>query len=331
MLRAVKRSIRSAALLPLRVRSAWDRADISVFHEFVPPPYGGGNQFLLALWNELQARGWMLEKNSVSHVTRACLFNSFNFEFDRLRMLRRPGCRMVHRVDGPVSVYRGRDEGIDRQIWEINRDLADVTVFQSEYSRDRHADLGLAFKHVSVIHNAADPAIFHPRGRVGFDPTRKIRLVATSWSDNVNKGADVLAWLETRLDGHRFELTFIGRSPVPLTRARVLAPLPSAAIAAELRQHDIFITASRHESCSNALIEALSCGLPAVYIDSGSNGELVREGGLAFTSSDELLARLDQLVHEYEWRQSRISAPVLSEAADRYLSAMGLPPRPEAA
>ena len=312
--------------------AAWRQvADISFFHGFVPPPYGGSNQFLRALWNELEARTWRLENNTISPTTRACLFNSFSFDVDRLRAFRRPQCRMVHRVDGPVSVYRGHDDGIDKRIWDMNRDLADVTIFQSDYSRRRHEDMGLVFKEVTVIHNAADPAIFHPRGRAAFDRGRRIRLIATSWSDNANKGADILAWLDQRLDPARFELTFVGRSPVPFPRARILPPVPSPQVAELLRAHDIFITASLHESCSNALIEALSCGLPALFVDSGSNGELVKYGGIAFSAREELPQRLDQLVAEYEMRQARVAAPVLAEAANQYLSVMGLHTQPEAA
>ncbi|MGH3136152.1 MAG: hypothetical protein ACRDPV_06640, partial [Gaiellaceae bacterium] len=40
-----------------RVRYRAGRADIAIFHEFSPPPYGGGNQFLLALRGELERRG----------------------------------------------------------------------------------------------------------------------------------------------------------------------------------------------------------------------------------------------------------------------------------
>lgn len=331
MLKQAARSVlTNVAVAAARVRAAFTAADVSFFHGFVPPPYGGGNQFLRALWNELDSRGWRLENNTISPATRACLYNSFNFDFQRLRAFRRDGCRMVHRVDGPISIYRGRDEGVDRRIWEINRDLADVTVFQSEYSRRSHEAMGLQFKQATVIHNAADPAIFHARGRVPFDRGRRVRVITTAWSDNANKGADVLAWLDARLDPERYELTFLGRSPVSFTRARVLPPAPSAEVAAELRAHDIFVTASLHESCSNALIEALSCGLPALFVDSGSNGELVRDGGLAFSAREELPAKLEQLVAEYEPRQSRIDAPILSAVADRYLAVMGLPARPAA-
>ena len=328
---AARRLVKPAAVAVAKLRASFSAADVSIFHGFVPPPYGGGNQFLRALWNELEARRWRLENNTISPTTRACLFNSFNFDVDRLRAFRRPLCRMVHRVDGPVSVYRGRDEGIDRRIWEVNRDLADVTVFQSEYSRRRHEDMGLVFTDATVIHNAADPAIFHSRGRAAFERGRRIRLIATSWSDNANKGAEILAWLDAQLDPARFELTFLGRSPVAFPRARILPPVPSAQVAELLRAHDIFITASLHESCSNALIEALSCGLPALFVDSGSNGELVKDGGIAFSVREELPQRLDQLVAEYEMRQARVAPPVLAEVADRYLSVMGLDTRPEAA
>src|SRR6476646_1485695 len=39
------------------------RADLAVFHEFHAPPYGGGNQFLLALVQELRCRGLSVELN----------------------------------------------------------------------------------------------------------------------------------------------------------------------------------------------------------------------------------------------------------------------------
>ena len=79
-------------------------ADVAVFHEFHAPPYGGGNQFLLALVGELERRGLTVEKNRVSGGTPSCLYNSFNFDFHRLRRSARNGVRMVHRVDGPVGV-----------------------------------------------------------------------------------------------------------------------------------------------------------------------------------------------------------------------------------
>src|SRR6185295_20086680 len=59
------------------------RADLAVFHEFHAPPYGGGNQFLLALVRELRRRGLSVELNRLSGGTPAALYNSFNFDFHR--------------------------------------------------------------------------------------------------------------------------------------------------------------------------------------------------------------------------------------------------------
>jgi glycosyltransferase involved in cell wall biosynthesis len=322
----VREGIRRARTTVDIARSRRHRADIAVFFAFMPPPYGGGNQFLQALWGECARRGYRLESNQISPATKACLCNAFNFDFDRLRRFARAGCRIVHRVDGPVGVYRGLDDGTDRRIWSLNEELADVTVFQSRYSLEQHARLGLVFKAPRVVHNAADPAIFHAAGREPFSRARRIRLIATSWSEHPNKGAHVYKWLEDRLDWTRFEFTFVGRSAVAFDRIRVVPPQPSRPLADLLRSHDIFVTASLHESCSNALIEALACGLPALYADSGGNPELARDAGFAFTGPEEIPPLLDRLVDEFEDRRARIAAPRLDSVADAYLEAMGLPP-----
>src|ERR671937_1395745 len=93
------------------LRSRRERANLAVFHEFRPPPYGGGNQFLLALIAELERRGLDVETNRLSGGTRRWLYNSFNFHFVRLRRVAREGVRMVHRVGGPVGVYPGFHDG----------------------------------------------------------------------------------------------------------------------------------------------------------------------------------------------------------------------------
>lgn len=320
-IRSVLRSLRTTVDL---VRSRSATADLSIFHRFVAGPYGGAQQFLCALWKELDRRGFALEQNQIAPGTAACLYNSFNFDFDRLRRFVRPGCRMVHRVDGPVGTYRGVDDGTDRQIWQINHDVAHATVFQSEYSLRQHQELGLRFVDPVVIRNAADPGVFNTAGRLPFSRSRPTRLLAVSWSDNPNKGAATYAWLERHLDWTRFEFTFVGRSPVAFERIRMIPPVTPIQLAAILRGHDVLLTASRHEACSNSLIEALSCGLPAIYVESGSNSEVVGEGGLGFADQEAIPALLDRMVDEYETRQQSIRVPRLSDVADRYLEVLGL-------
>lgn len=317
---------RPLEILAAQILARFKKADLAIFNEFVPPPYGGGNQFLLALRRQFERLGWRTEANTISSSTRACLYNSFNFDFDRLRRFQRPGCRMVHRVDGPIGVYRGWDDGTDERIWQINHELADATVFQSHYSLTEHLRLGLKFTNPVVISNAADPAIFHARGRGPFDRGRKIRLISSSWSDNPNKGAPFLRRLEEKLDWSRYEYTFVGRSQIRFQRLRMIDPVPSQEVAELLRTHDIFIAASRNDPCSNSVIEALACGLPCLYLDSGGHPELVGEAGFPFASEEEAVARLDRLVQEYEERQAKIAVPSIDEVANRYLAVMGIDP-----
>jgi len=295
-------------------------ADVAVFHEFHQPPYGGGNQFLLALVGEFERRGLTVEKNRVSARTPACLYNSFNFDFRRLQRAVRGDMRMVHRVDGPVGVYRGFDDGTDARIAEINA-LAAVTILQSEFSLDKHRELGIELHNPVVVRNSVDPAIFHPpaqhRAR-----SRRLRVIATSWSANPRKGADILAWLDRNLDFETYELTFAGNTEQAFANISVVAPLPSQQLADLLREQDVYLATSRDDPCSNALLEALACGLPAAFLRSGGHPELVGDAGIGFDDASELPAVLARLRDELDERRARIQVPALAEVADRYLAAL---------
>lgn len=305
-----------------KIMANFNQADISIFHQFRPAPTGGGHQFMRALSNQFTQMGLRVENNTISHTTQACLFNSYNFDFDRLRQLRRSGCQMIHRVDGPIDIYRGQNNGADYRIWQVNQELADATIFQSTYSLQKHLDLGYTFKSPTIIMNATDPQIFHSHSRISFDSQRKIRLISSSWSNNPRKGGATYKWIEENLDWNRFDYTFVGRASEQFEYIHQIPPQSSTQLANLLRQHDIFITASQDDPCSNSLIEALSCGLPAIYLKSGGHSEIVGEAGFGFSNKEEILSAIKQLVKEYEYRQAQISIPSLSEITNQYLTVM---------
>jgi glycosyltransferase involved in cell wall biosynthesis len=299
-----------------------DARDIAVFHEFHRPPYGGGNQFLLALVTELERRALAVEVNRLSGRTPACLYNSFNFDFGRLRRFARSDARMVHRVDGPIGAYRGFDDGTDRRIIEINRELADATIVQSHFSLEMHRELGLDLRDPVVIPNAVDPSIFHrPESR---EPLagRRLRVIATSWSDNPRKGGELLEWLDRQLDTDAYEFTFAGRTERKFERIRVVQPIPSEPLADLLRSHDVYLAPSRDDPCSNALLEALACGLPAAFRRSGGHPELVGEAGIGFDDAEELPDVFERLAAELDTRRAAIRVPALADVADRYLAVL---------
>ena len=60
----VREAIRRARTTIDVARSRRQHADLAVFHEFMPAPYGGAHQFLRALCGEFERRGVT--------VSRAC-------------------------------------------------------------------------------------------------------------------------------------------------------------------------------------------------------------------------------------------------------------------
>lgn len=301
-------------------------ADLALFHDFAPAPSGGASQALRALVGECRRRGLTVQRNVLTPGTRACLFNSFNFDFDRLRLLasRAEGTRMVHRVGAVTSLYRGFDDGTDVRVAAINRELADATIAISHATVAMYREIGVELVDPHVIYNPCDARIFNAAGREPFDRERKLRLIAVSWSSNPRKGGPVYRWLEEELDPERYELTFVGNTTETFRLARHLPPLPSRELADELRRHDVFVTATENDAYSNALVEALSCGLPAIYLDSGGSGEAVKEAGFAFRAKEEIPPLLDRLVGDYEQRQAAISLPSLEEIVDGYLDVLGV-------
>lgn len=300
--------------------------DLAVFHQFAPPPAGGGNQTLRAVISEFRRRGLRVGVNTVSPSTRAVLFNSFNIDFARLELLvrRLDRARLVHRVGAVTSLYRGFDDGTDARVAEMNARLADATIAISHATIEMYREIGVELVDPHVVYNGCDHRIFNAAGRAPFSRDRKTRLISTSWSDNPRKGGPTYEWLQDQLDWDRYEFTFVGNASIAFGRIRHIPPVPSHELAALLREHDIFVTATEHDAYSNALVEALSCGLPAVYLDSGGSAEAVKEAGFGFHEREELPGLLDRLVDEYEARQARIDLPSLEEIADQYLSVLGL-------
>lgn len=310
------------ARLKRGLAAAWNArfgdADISIFFEFAKPPYGGGNQFLLALKAELERQGLRVGVNYVGPRTRGILVNSMQVDEAFVRAHMRPGVRVVHRVDGPISLYRGTgDAEVDRGIAALNARLAHATVLQSRYSADAHARLDIRFVDPHVIPNAPDPALFHPPA-TPLPRAAKLRVISTAWSDNPNKGAATYAWLDRNLDFTRIEYTFAGRIQGTFRNIRVVPPLASAPLAELLRAHDVYLTASLHDPCSNALLEALACGLPAVHARSGGHAELASAAGLGFDEAPEIPALLDRMAAELEAARARIALMPLSEVARAY-------------
>jgi glycosyltransferase involved in cell wall biosynthesis len=295
----------------------------ALWHEFKTPPYGGGNQFMTALEGALQRKGMQTIRNSGASAD-AHVLQSIWFDRDRLRREREPGSVVIHRIDGPIELYRGNDARSDARCYEINRELADITVMQSGWSMAKTYDLGYRPFRPVLMWTSSDPLIFNREGRVPFERTRKIRLISTSWSDNPRKGRATYEWMDQHLDWSRYEHTLVGRLTGAFEHIRTHPPVDSRTLAGLLKQHDIYVTASQNDPCSNALVEALSCGLPVAYFRDGGHPELVEFGGIGFHTPEEIPGVLERLVESYGAFQRNIWVDSIDDIAQKYIDCVRL-------
>ena len=56
-----------------------------------------------------------------------------------------------------------------------------------------------------------------------------------------------------------------------------------------MQKNLIFLTTKLNDPCSNAIIEAMSCGLPVIFHNSGGNLELVRNAGWGFGKKNPII------------------------------------------
>ena len=230
-----------------------------------------------------------------------------------------PSTSFVHRVDGPISKYRNRNVFLDKLIHLFAQELADGVVFQSQWSMEESEKLGCKNnQHFKVIHNAADPMLFYPDRRPVPIENRRIRLIATSWSANLNKGFDIYRYLDANLNFDEYEFTFIGNSPIKFKNINYIRPLPSSEIANYLRKSHVYVIASELESCSNSIIEALSCGLPVVYRNGSSNPEIVKQAGLPFSNGHEAIEAIGRLRDNYRYYRNAVDVQSAIDVAAKY-------------
>ena len=252
--------------------------NIHIIFNIQNKPTGGGNQFLKALKNYFVQINSYTENPNDADIF---LFNSYQYIKNVIKLKKKyPDKLFAHRIDGPIRLYSKMSDKRDDIINTTNKYIADATIFQSEWSKEQNLKLGLnrtAFD--TTIINAPDKYIFNKTGKKEIDQSKKIRLIATSWSSNKSKGFSTYKWLDDNLDFSKYDMTFCGNSPVKFKNIKHILPLPEEKLAKQLKLHDIFITASQKDPCSNSLTEALHCGLPAIALNDGGHPEIIKNAG----------------------------------------------------
>ena len=86
-----------------------------------------------------------------------------------------------------------------------------------------------------------------------------------------------------------------------------------------LKKNHVFITASKADSCSNSVLEALACGLPVIYKRGSSHREFVKKAGYGFEKAQEIPGLVEKVRDKYNMLRSRIKNPRIRIIAKDYL------------
>lgn len=290
---------------------------IHILFEFISTASGGGNQFLKAVKEYFESKNCYVDEPGLADII---MYNSYQYIPELLEMkLKYPNKIFVHRIDGPIRLYNELSDRRDHVTNQANRLIADGTIYQSHWSKLRNNEMGLATNlNETTILNAPNPSHFSKVEKLDFKHSGKIKIIATSWSNNLKKGFGVYQWLDNNLDFDKYHMTFVGNSPIEFKNIEHKAPMNSEKIAMELKQNDIFLTASQKDPCSNSLIEAMHCGLPPIALNDGGHTEIVGDAGRVFEKTEDLPTHLDEVCHNYSKYQDQLQLPVMAEVGERY-------------
>ena len=317
---------------------------IRLFLSFQPSniSYGGGNSFCLSIVNFLFPRDnvtvtyalegdidiFLIIDPYKGPYKRYGLDDVVSYKETQLTRGRHRSYIIVRVNDCDIT----RPGGVrERKIIERYKQI-DYLVFNSHFIQSYYLREHPVLQHVNreVIYNGGNPDIFYPLA-----PKKKgspVRVVTHHWSSNLYKGYDVyyrlwkyfqdmeytsrtwweLLHLKEVSNQPPFKFVFIGKNvPDTFREVPIKGPYHGHELADQLRSCDIYITASRYDSCPNHVIEALLCGLPILYTSSEGGGRDLCELspcqiGEDFNNFADLMAKLNKINQNYQYYRNNV-------------------------
>ena len=263
---------------------------VLVNRRIVHGPWGGGNNFVVALVEGLTKAGHEVVHSLEENID--CFFIVDPRPDDSCPGLahflqaknegKYQNKKIIQRINECDA--RKNTEHMDPMLLHCSKHI-DKTIFVSEWMQNYFLNKGWQCKNYTYIHNGVDNKVFVPGHR---QKGRLKSVVAHHWSNNIMKGFDAYEFLDYMAKKDLIEFTYIGRHRNTFKNTRCIEPCTGEVLAKKLQGHDIYISGSRFDPGPNHILEAISVGLPTyVHADGG--------GSVEFAGHDHTFSNLSEL------------------------------------
>jgi len=283
-------------------------------------PWGGGNRFVTALCEALANSGHRVTHDLGDRDIDIILLTdprvrAPNVCFGagailRYLALRNPNAIVVHRIN--ECDERKGEPFINHKLVRANY-VADATVFVGEWLSRLPVWKSNLRSPWFIVRNGADKQLFNCVGFRPWSGKGPLRIVTHHWGYHPMKGWDIYERLDRMLAEPRWRerlaFTYVGNLPkgFSFANARYVPAIDGEPLAAELRSHHGYITASINEPGGNHQNEGALCGLPLLYRRSGCMPEYCEGFGVPFDGVSDLEAALQNYFDSYDNLVSEMS------------------------
>lgn len=240
----------------------------------VDGPWGGGNNFVKAIYNYLPPLGYEIIEDPFVVVPDIIFLQNpkpdsiDNFSINEAVAIKKnnPSVKIILRVNDCDE--RKNTKGVD-DMWVTCSAHIDATIFVSKWMKSYFLKKGWQCNDNFVLYNGVNLKHFKKQEKIN---NGKINIVTHHWSNNRLKGFDIYEKLDNYISmDNKLTFTYIGRDLNTFKNTTTVPPLFGQDLGAELGKYDVYISASKSDPGPNHILESLACDIPT-YVKEGGGG-----------------------------------------------------------
>lgn len=261
-------------------------------------PWGGGAKLINSLVEKLLKEGHEVVFNLQENIDLLICFDPRNNDynenyFDILNYSSLFNKKILQRV-GDLGTHGKPDL---TKFVKFCVEKSDFLIFPSVWAKNF---LNYKKNNYSIIENAPLEEFYSNRNK-DLSLNENIKIVTHHWSDNKKKGFDLYKDFDNFCKSkNNIEFTYIGRKPQNIEFINYISPKNSKELSNILPKFDIYLTASEEEAGANHVLEAIACGLPVMYKNSGGSiVEYCKNYGCSYTSVNNIDNSLKKILDNF--------------------------------